>query len=218
MLTTPQAASARPASRWAVRRALIRPTLRVARLGLIAGTVLLGAVPLVVTLIRGGADVATPLIILGVVSGAATGWMADDPIAELATPCPLNTPRRLAYRAVVACTLAFFGGAVIAAGAAIASSETLEWRDRVPEAATAAAMALAGGLVIRRRGEPLAGASGVAVGVLGPLFIAALAFRWSSVLPSFSVSPVHDRWWLVVGCAALAATYASRDPATRWRS
>lgn len=203
---------------WAVRRALLRPTLRVARLGLIAGTLLLGAVPLVVTWILGGDDVTMPLVILGLVSGAATGWIADDPIAELATPCPVNTPRRIAYRTVLACTLACIGGAVVAGGAAIASSETLEWRDRVPEAAAAASIALASGLIIRRRGDPLAGASGVAAGVLGPLVIAALAFRWSSVLPSFSASPVHDRWWLVAGGAALLATCASRDPATRWRS
>lgn len=218
MLSTPQAPSVRATSRWAVWRSLLRPTLRVARLGLIAATLLLGAVPLVVTLAVGGTDLVTPLIILGVVSGAATGWIADDPIAELVAPCPVNAPRRIAYRAVLALTSASFGGAIMAGAAAIASSETLQLRDRVPEAAAATGIALATGLLIRRRGEPLAGATGVGVGVLGPVFIAAMAYRWSSALPSFAVSPVHERWWLIAACAALTAAYASRDPATRPRA
>ena len=218
MLSTPQAPSERATSRWAVWRSLLRPTLRVARLELVAVTLLLGAVPLAVTLLLGGADLTKSLIILCVVGGAATGWIADDPIAELVAPCPVNTPRRLAYRAVVACMLASVGGAVVAGGAAVASSDALRLGDRVPEAAAAATIALAGGLLIRRRGDPLAGASGVGIGIIGPLFISALAFRWSSVFPSFTPSPAHDRWWLVAVCAALFAVRAARDPATRSRS
>lgn len=218
MLSTPQAPSEPATSRWTVWRSLLRPTLRVARLELVAITLLLGAMPLAVTLILGGADLTNSLIILCIVGGAATGWIADDPIAELVAPCPVNTPRRLAYRAVVACMLASVGGAVVAGGAAVASSHPLQLGDRVPEAAAAATIALAGGLLIRRRGDPLAGASGVGIGILGPLFISALAFRWSSVLPSFTPSPAHDRWWLVALCAALFAVRAARDPATRSRS
>jgi hypothetical protein len=208
-----QPASDRATARFAVWRSLLWPTLRVSRLGPVCATVLLGSVPLFVTLIRDGADLATPVIMLGIACGAATGWISDDPIVELAAPCPVNAPRRVAYRIAVAGIVASIGGAAVVSVAAIAASATPHVGDRVPVSAAAAAIALACGLFVRRGGDPLAGASGVAAGVLGPLLVAALAYRWPGEIPSFSGSPIHDRWWLIAGCAALVAAHASRDPA-----
>ena len=211
--TAPTSASRRLVGRSTVWRSMLRPTLRVSRLGLVAATVLLGCLPLFVTIVRNGSDLVTPLTVLGLVSGASIGWIADDPIAELAAPCPVNTPRRIACRAALAGgTVAFLtAGAVVIAvvdGAGVA-----EWRDRVPEVAAAAAIALAVGLSIGRRGEPLGGASGVTAGVLVPPFVAAFAFRWPSMIPSFAAAPTHARWWALAAVAGFVACRAARDPA-----
>jgi len=189
------------------------PTLRVARPGLVAVTALLGSLPLFVTIIRNGSDLVTPLIVLGVVSGAAIGWIADDPIAEVVAPCPVNTPRRIAFRVALASgTVAIITAGAIAI-AAVDGAGTAEWRDRAPEAVAAAAIALAAGLWIGRRGDPAAGASGVAVGTLIPPLVAAVAFRWPATLPSFAAAPAHDRWWAIAIAAGVGACRASCDPA-----
>ncbi|MCZ7537101.1 MAG: hypothetical protein M5T61_15170 [Acidimicrobiia bacterium] len=67
-------------------RALFWPTVRVARLDRVAGTVLLGSIPLLMTVIRNGSDLVLPSIVLGVATGASAGWIADDPTADLLTP------------------------------------------------------------------------------------------------------------------------------------
>ncbi len=196
-------------------RSMFWPTLRVAHPVPIAVTVVLGSIPLAVTIVRNGDDLVTPLVVFGIVAGAAIGWIADDPIAELAAPCPVNAPRRISYRAALAgCTVVIVGALAVAV-ATVDGARASDWNDRIPELAAAAAIALAAGLLISRRGDPLAGATGVAVGALLPPIVAALAFRWPAAFPSFQASPSHARWWLVAVAAGTAAVHQSLDVARR---
>ena len=52
-------------------------------------------------------------------------------------------------------------------------------------------------------------------GLLVPFLIAALAFRWPSVLPALTPGPIHDRWWLVAAVLAVVVVRVGRDPARR---
>lgn len=194
---------------------MLWPTMRTSRAGLVAVTILVGAAPVVIALALRSDDLLMPMVILATACGASTGWLADDPIIDLATPCPVNTPRRLACRIALSVTVSFLSAALILGFVVAASGPRVAWEDRLPETCAALAIALATGLSIRRRGDSLAGSSAVVAGMIGPPFVAGLAFRWPEQLPSFASSPVHDRWWTVAAGAALVAIHALRDPAHR---
>ncbi len=200
--------------RLGVARSLFWPTVRVARLDRVAGTVLLGSIPLVVTAIRHGSDLSVPSVVLGVVTGASMGWIADDPTVDVLTPCPVNTPRRLACRVLLAVVTAFAVAGAVMAVAAAAGSPTPSWTERVPELSFAAMVALAAGFTVMRRGDPLGGVTGVTVGALLPALVAALAFRWPETIPSFGSGPSHSRWWVLVLIGALVAAHSGSDPAS----
>jgi hypothetical protein len=191
--------------------AALGPTARVAHLGPAALTTALAAIPLVVTVAKGSEAVATPLILMFVVGGAALGWAAEDPAAELLASMPVSSPQRLSLRllcvAAVAASALAFGLAVVAVGRGLPRDVA----DRGPEALAAAAVALAVGLVAARRGVLGAGPIGVTAGVLGTGLVAALAHRWPSALPTFTAGPAHVRWWALVAGGLAVAVHAGRD-------
>ncbi len=211
---TSAVADHRPDRRLDVARSLFWPTVRVARLDRVAGTVLLGSIPLLVTVVRNGADLSVPSVILGVVTGASLGWIADDPTVDVLTPCPVNTPRRLACRALLAVFTALAVAGAVLAFAAVAGSSTPGWTERVAELFFAAMVALAAGFTVMRRGDPLGGVTGVTVGALLPVLVAALAFRWPETIPSFGSGPSHSRWWVLVLIGALVAAHSGSEPAS----
>ncbi len=190
------------------------PTAMVAHPGLVAVTVALAALPTLLTLVLGGEDLFPPLVLAGIVTGASLGWSADDPAAELLATMPFGAPFRSICRAGSAALVAgaLFGLLLVAV--AIGPGLPPDVGDRMPEVATAAAAALAVGLLAARRGERAAGAGAVTAGVLGTAFVAGLAVRLTE-LPSFTPGPHHGRWWLVALAAFALALHAGRDPARR---
>lgn len=195
--------------------AAVAPTARVAHLGAAAMTVAFAAVPALVTVARGDPVVSAPLVVASLVGGAALGWAADDPAAELLGSMPLSSPLRLRLRGLLVATVAALGVAATVLLVAVGPGLPGDLTDRVPEAAAAAALALAIGLVAARRGERQAGPIGVTAGLLAPTTVAVLAYRWPAVLPSYLPSPAHVRWWIVAAIAGVIAARAGRDPARR---
>ena len=196
------------------RRTLLAPTARLARPGLVSLTVGLAALPALITLCWRGDDLVAPLVLAGLVSGAALGWAVDDPAAELLASTPAGTPLRTGIRVCAVALMAAVGFGGLLAAVAIGPGLPPQVGDRWPEAAAAGATALAVGLIAARRGERAAGAAAVTAGVLGPAMVAGLSFKLRQ-LPSLLAGPHHDRWWLLALAALVVALHAGRDPARR---
>lgn len=187
--------------------------MRTAGLGRTAAIVVAGAIPLMVTVARGRTDLSAPLSMLALVAGASVGGVADDPAAELLAPCPIAATTRILARLVVTlatvliCVLASL--AVGQLGPGLPSG----WLDRLPEFAVASTAAVAVGLSVHRRGEPLAALAGISAGLMLPLTVGALSVRWPTALPGLSASPAHERWWYLAATALVVACHAGRDVA-----
>ena len=202
-------------SRVAALRGLVMITVRTAGLGRTFALVGLGAGPLLVAVLSGRSDVSAPLLVLALVSGASAGGVADDPAAEVLAPCPIPSSVRTGFR------LSLTGGAVLLVGlpaltvGQLGPGLPVDWIDRFPELCAAAAVALAVGLVLHRRGEPFGAHAGISAGLLVPFTVAALGVRWPRTFPTFVASPIHDRWWLLSMAGLALALTAGRDPARR---
>ena len=189
--------------------ALLAPTVRTARCGAVAVTVLLGGLPAVLSRNPAFAVLAA----LG--AGAAVGWTTEDPARELLGSLPISSPARAAIRTLLV--------ALVITNCLVLVSATVELRhrvsagvvDRSAELTIAAAVALAVGFIATRRGERAGGSVAVALGILLPAVVAALAVRWPRLLPSFVSSPTHTRWWLLAAVAAVVALYQAREPSSR---
>lgn len=192
--------------------AAVGPTARVAYLGSAALTVGLAAVPALVAVLRSDPSMSAPLVLVCLVGGAALGWAAEDPAADVLTPLSVPPATRMVLRmlavGLVAATGVGLSIVVVAVGPGLPSDRS----DRVAETAAAGAVAVAVGLAASRRGERGIGAVGVTAGVLGTGLVAALAVRWPSWLPTFGPGPTHARWWLVAAVAAAVAIRVGRDP------
>ncbi len=195
--------------------AAVGPTARASHLGPASVTVLLGAVPTGVVLARGDPSVATPMVVAVLAAGAAIGWASEDPCAEVLGPLPVATAARSALRALSVLGVASVIGSVVLIAAAIGPGLPTDVGQRVVEGVAAAGASLALGLALNRRGDPGAGAAGVAAGLLVPGLVAALSTRWPGLLPTFADSAVHGRWWLIVAGLALAVAWVGRDPGRR---
>jgi len=204
-----------PATRRRVVVAALVPTARVSNLGPAALTVALAAIPTVVGVARGDSVVTSPLIVVCLVGGAALGWAVEDATADVLAPLPVSSPVRATLRMLFVAVVATFGMASAVLVVALRSGLPARILDRLPEAAAAATVALAVGLVAVRRGERAAGPVAVTAGLLGAALVAALANRWPSVLPTFVSGPVHYRWWLLATAGAAVAIRAGRDPGRR---
>lgn len=201
--------------RWQAVGAAVVPTARGIHLGAAAATVVVGAIPAVVSVARGDAVVTVPLVVAGLVAGATLGWAADDPAADLLGAMPVSSPVRAALRVTCVATIAALGAAFVALVVAVGPGLPDDLGDRGPEAGAAAALAIATGFLAARRGERSAGPVAVTAGALGPVVLAALAFRWPRLLPGFMENPVHDRWWFVVVVGAAVVARSGRDPGRR---
>jgi hypothetical protein len=198
----------------AARLASIRPTARVSQPPAVLVTVLVAAIPLTVVIARSGEDLTNATVLLCLTAGASLGWIVDDPAAELLCPLPIDRRFRLGVRLSVAAITAMSVVTAAAVGTLLAGRGLPPGiPDRFPEASTAAAAAVAIGLVATRGDSRAAGAGAVTAGLLLPGVIATLAFRWPQILPTFVTSPVHHRWWwLAVVGAAVALRLANTEP------
>ena len=197
----------------------LAPTARVAHLGAAGITATLSAIPPAVAVAKGGSGTSPALVVSFLVAGATLGWAVEDPAGQLLAAMPVASPARTAMRAVMVAVVAMAGAAAGVGFVVIGPGFPADLGDRLPEAAASGAIALAVGLVAVRRGERGAGPGGVTAGVLGSGLIAALAFRWPAVLPSFAAGAAHARWWLVTAFALAVVTRAGRDPGrpVAWR-
>lgn len=195
--------------------AAVAPTARVAHLGAAAATMAFTAVPAVVAVARGDAVVSSPLIVVAVVGGATLGWAVEDPAAQLLASLPVPNATRTALRAALVACVVGIGAMLTVLVVALGPGLPPDLRDRVPEAAASAGMSLAVGLVVARGGERGAGPIAVTAGVLGTAFVAALAYRWPALFPTFSRGPTHDRWWIIAFVGLAVAVHAGRDVGRR---
>ncbi len=213
MLTAPAPADEAMPTHDRVRsiRSLLLVSARTAGLARTAAIVAAGATPVVVTVARDRQDLSGSLVVLAIVAGAAIGGVADDPAAEVLAPCPIPATVRTVARLAVTVIVVIAGVAatllVCGAGPGLPSG----WVDTLPEFAVSSSAALAVGLAARRRGEPFGAIAGISAGLALPLTLAALGFRWPTVLPTFVPGPTHVRWWLIVGVAGAIACHAGRD-------
>ena len=192
--------------------AAVRPTARVAYLGSTALTVGVAAVPVLVTTLLADPEMSAPLLLVCLVGGAALGWGADDPAADMLTPLPVPPVARTILRMMLVGIVAAIGVGLSVVVVAVGPGLPADRWARLAEGAAAGALAIAVGLAASRRGERGIGPVGVTAGVFGTALIAALAHRWPAVLPTFGPGPTHVRWWVVVALGAVVAVRAGRDP------
>jgi hypothetical protein len=209
--TAPRRAGARTA---ALLESLL-PTARRSQPWTVAFTVTMASLPLSVSLVRSTGDLDVPIVLLCLVAGASLGWAVEDPAAELLAPLPIGAPFRLGVRlcgaAVVASLLLAATACIVAVGPGLASGTT----DRLPEALSAGAVAVAAALLAARQGHRIVGAGGVTGGLLVTGSVAALAVRWPDQLPTFMASAAHHRWWWRALVAVALSARLARDPARR---
>lgn len=204
-----------PASRRSAVFAAVAPTARVAQLGPAALTLALAAVPSLVVVARGDAVVTTPLIVAGLLAGAALAWGVEDQAAELMASMPVSSPVRTSLRVGLVSLVSIIGAALIALVVAIGPGLAPGLGDRLPESAAAAAAALGVGLVASRRGERAAAPVGLTAGLLTVGLVVALAVRWPAILPTLAAGPIHDRWWILAAAGIAVAVHAGRDSGRR---
>ena len=202
----------RPPRRRRAVLAALAPTARVSHLGLAALTVTLAGLPTTVR-VAGGDGGSGSLIVAGLLGGASMGWAVDDPAAELLTPLPVSSPMRTTMRVLFVAVVATIGTALTFLVVALGPGLPPDRGDRMPEAAAAASIALLAGLVAARRGEPAAGPTAVAAGVVVPGLIVTLSARWPNVVPAFNPGPTHNHWWILAAIATTLAAHTARDPA-----
>ena len=132
-------------------------------------------------------------------------------LAALPVPSAVRAGLRLMFAVAVAVALWALLVLLVWSGPGIPTGVG----DRLPEAVCAGAAATALALTLDRRGERGSGASGVAAGLMVPLFVATFAFRWPGIFPALAAGPIHDRWWVLVIALAAIAVRAGRDPGRR---
>lgn len=191
------------------------PTAKVSHLGSTGATVALAALPVMMTVARGGTEPGAAVVLLVLGTGASLAWAVDDPGHDSLAAMPVSAPVRatvrvLAAAAVAALVLAATLG-VVAAGPGLPS----DLADRVPEGVAAGAVGLAVAFGAARRGEKTVGATGVIVGLLVPAVVAGLGFRWPASFPTFGAGELHTRWWLVAAAGLVVVMRSGRDPAGR---
>lgn len=193
----------------------VRLTVRSLPPSALAG-VLLAGVPAVATAAFGGTDLAGSVVALGLVAGALAGFAVDDPAAAVleASPTPLVV-RRLHHLIALLVFVAVVVVAVVALVAVVHEGPPISLLARTREGLAAAGLAAAAAAwLARRTGERRPGSVGVIAGLLGPLFVSALAFRVKG-LPAVSIPQDASRWWWVAVVGWMTALWWSRDPARR---
>jgi hypothetical protein len=202
------------ATRPAVAPALARPVVRALSTTPAFAVAAASCLPMVVTVLRGGDDLAVATTAAALVGASSLGFAIDDVAANTvaAVPVPLGTRRSL-RGALIGAVVAIAW--LVAAAAAWTSDVALGPLGRLapPSVATAGlALGLAGWL--GQRDEPAAGAGGCVGALLAVLTSTVMSMRWPwfpSLLPGASATS----WWLIAAAAWAAAAWWSRDPASR---
>lgn len=178
--------------------------------------VLLASVPVVATVALGGSDLTGAVVAATLLGGSLAGFAADDPAAPVLEASPTTLLARRLHHLVALLAYAAVLGLVVAALVSLKhDGPPILLVERAREATAAGGLAVAAATwLARRTGERRPGSIGLLAGLLGPLFVSALAFRVTG-LPAVSLPQDASRWWWVAGISWGAALWWSRDPAAR---
>jgi hypothetical protein len=194
-----------------------RPTVRAAACLPAVATMAMVVSPATVAGLRHAADLTPVAAIAALGGGAALAWAVDDQMADLSAATPVGNGPRLLIRLVIVAIIVVVAWSIAGTVAVVAgapSGRAVDLRERVPELAAAAMLAMAIGTALVRRGEHQPGVNAVIGALLAFVTIAASAERlvW---LPSFLSGPTHARWWWVALIGLVVAGRMARDPGRR---
>jgi hypothetical protein len=183
--------------RWlAVAMVAAWPSARALPTRSVLGAAVLTATPVMVTLARGGENLALASVAAALSGGAAAAYAVDDPAATLLASTPTPPTLRLALR--LAAVGAFVGTCWLAswvAGTTLATTAGLDGRALALEAATVAGVSLAIATYAHARlAMPEPGLAGAVTSVLMMLTLTSLSFRYPW-LPRLGGGESHHRWW-----------------------
>jgi len=178
--------------------------------------VLLASVPVVAAVALGGSDLSGAVVAATLLGGSLAGFAADDPAAPLLEASPTTLLARRLHHLVALLAYVAVLGLVVAALVSLAhDGPPISLFERAREAIAAGGLAVAAAAwLARRTGERHPGSFGLLTGLLGPLFVSALAFRVKG-LPAVNVPQDASRWWWVAAVGWTSALWWSRDPARR---
>jgi putative flippase GtrA len=191
------------------------PTARVAHGHVAASVVLLGGIPALVTVIRGGDDASVGVTILVLVAAVSVAFGVDDPAANLLSSKPFDAAARRLLRFLI---VAFAAAAVttsimvfVAAGPGLPD----DLPALIAPSAAAACSASFAALIAFEREDRGSGATGLIIGLLTVAVTTGLAVRWPRIFPTIADGPIHERWWVLAGVGAAGVWRTGRDPAAR---
>jgi hypothetical protein len=196
-------------------RAVFRPVLRTPPVHSAAAVVALAALPLAVTVLRGGHEVGAAVTAAGLIGATAFGLVVDDDAAPLTDAVVAPLWMRRAVRFVLVSTVVAVGWAAVLLTAAAVDPAPVDIGDRALEVLAVSGLSVSFASYLRRTGGPLrSGLPGGMAALLTVLTSSVLAVKYR-YLPSVLFAEHHDRWvWIALAAWATAFTLA-RDPATR---
>ncbi|MEY2426111.1 MAG: hypothetical protein QOI61_1683 [Actinomycetota bacterium] len=177
----------------------------------VAGFVL---VPTAVARLRGVTDMNGVVLFSSLIAGAGCGYAIDDAAARTFASSPTQLVFRRGVRAsLVALLLLVAWLATFLVASLGSTAHTPSVGSMAPYAVAAAALSLAVACLLRPDVAASPGLVAVFTTLLSMVFLDAMSFRFD-VVPSLHGSDAKS-WWWIAGGAAVAALYASRDPAGR---
>jgi hypothetical protein len=200
-------------------RAAVVPTARGLAARSLGGVTLCVMAPTLITLLRGGQNLALAVAAAALIGGAGIALGVDDDAEVLLAASPTPLAARRALRVAIAAAIVGVGWVVvIVVGEQAALLDHARLDDVAVEALAAAGVGVAGAVGAQRwfaNDNP--GVAGVAISAVSLLTITALSTRLPA-LPAIGLDRHHDRWLWVAAAAWGAAAWLSRDPARRMPS
>ncbi len=171
------------------------------------------AVAAVMVQLHRGYELSETYALALVMSTAGIGFSIDDPAAETVGASPTTLARRRLGSAAIVCTVALAAWVAIAVAVATSAGQHFPTYDIAIEVAALASIGLATSAFVQRRTTAPGGPTSALVVLVGPVFMAGVAFRDIKVFPSLVPGQdLRDRWvWLAV-IAGASLAQLSRDP------
>jgi len=197
-------------------RGMAGPLLRALLRSPVAGTAVAVAAPAVITVVRGGRDLALAATFMLVAGSAALSLGLDEPTGPTLDACPVTrNSRHLARTALVGLAIAI-AGAAVAVLAGLTGAHLGSIRSRLPESVAAAMISLSVAAARSRSDKTpgLAAALGTVLAMVTVTGLSAVSPRLHR-LPQIA-NPHHaSRWWAIAAAAAACLWWSARDPAHR---
>ncbi len=213
--TTVLVTSPKEVQRTTVLLTAARPTARA--LGLTPGPALaaLGAVPVLLTLARGGTDLGFAVIAAALIGSSALSGAVEDAAAATtaATPTTRLEARALRFAMLGAVVALTWGTCFV--GAAIAHVPIDEPSRLVAVCLATAGLSVAIASWMAQEVEHGAGAGGSLAGIMVVLTSTAMNQRMTAFPTLMDLDGGRSKWFVVATVAWAAAAWLNRDPAAR---